>query len=329
MQRVVLTQQAWSDLVGRLNESSRQKQLYLLKAQHKQIADQLAGLTFAPQISEHSRYLAAKNKSLPERVAALMRKKKAKLDRIRMEKAQKELEGATFKPQLNKRRDENPDRRIGHLLQYEIDRRIRAEQRRTLIQEMEDRSLTFTPTINKNSARIVERLQREAAERQAVSALDGGARSPGADGTASLSASHAQSKAKEERRKVEEILLGRAKGSTRALLPGHEEETFQPTINARSKALHRQGVDDRAVHDRLYQQRKRAEAEAEEKVRASHRRGEDMPSSSSHLAAGSYPLGPEGEPAPGHPQYFTAVPWASGGQHDFLLRRLLAAPSLE
>jgi hypothetical protein len=125
LQTAKLTQTAWSELVSRLNEASKKKQISLMKAQHRQIAEQLAGLTFQPSISDRSRELAAANRALPERVAALMRKKKAKLDRIRMEREQKELAEATFQPRLNRRSstappgapEEGAARRIGHLMQ--------------------------------------------------------------------------------------------------------------------------------------------------------------------------------------------------------------------
>jgi hypothetical protein len=124
-QRTVLTTREWSHLVERLNASSRSKQLAILQAQHKRIADELSGLSFTPAISDKSRELAAANKSLPDRVAALMRKKKARLDAIRHEKAQAELAEATFKPRIN---DYKPSRaaasakavqrKISHLLQF-------------------------------------------------------------------------------------------------------------------------------------------------------------------------------------------------------------------
>jgi hypothetical protein len=79
-----------------------------------------------------SKELAAHNKSLPERVEVLMRRKKSKLDKIRHEKAQSELAEATFKPAINPRRPataaaqlqrsaegEGGDARgVGHLMQY-------------------------------------------------------------------------------------------------------------------------------------------------------------------------------------------------------------------
>ena len=129
-QRKVMSGAEWSNLVTRLNESSKQRKVFLLRAQHQQIADELAGFSFAPAINERSRELAAQAhyKSLPERASALMRKKKAKLDRIRHEKAQLELAEATFKPKTNVATrpptaahsglDESGSRGVGQLLQF-------------------------------------------------------------------------------------------------------------------------------------------------------------------------------------------------------------------
>jgi hypothetical protein len=125
-----LTVSQWNGLVERLNDSSTRKQAFLMRAQHAQIASELAGLTFTPHISGKSRELAAHNKSLPQRMEALMRKKKAKLEKIRHDRVQKEMAEATFKPDLEKSRASvkttglagaaavRERRQIGHLLQY-------------------------------------------------------------------------------------------------------------------------------------------------------------------------------------------------------------------
>jgi hypothetical protein len=130
MQAAKLTTKEWDGLVSRLNESSRRKQAYLMHAQHAQIAAELSGLSFTPHISEKSRELAAHNKSLPQRIEALMRKKRTKIEKIRLEKMQKELSEATFKPDLEKSRQSvkkaginvtstgQERRQIGHLMQY-------------------------------------------------------------------------------------------------------------------------------------------------------------------------------------------------------------------
>jgi hypothetical protein len=141
LQTKKMTSAEWDGLVDRLNFLSRKKQAELMRAQHKQIADELQGLTFTPHITKKSRLLAAHNKSLPERVAALMRRKRAKIDKVRHERAQRELAEATFQPNLNHpgssraaARAAKMRRRVGHLMQYEIERRIRQAQRRQIMQ---------------------------------------------------------------------------------------------------------------------------------------------------------------------------------------------------
>jgi hypothetical protein len=304
-EKVVLTQGAWEDLVGRLNESSKKKELHLLKAQHKALADQLSGLTFTPQISDKSRELASLNKALPERVAALMRKKKAKLDKIRNEKVQRELSEATFKPNLTKSKGsagagvDAAVRKIGHLMQYEVDRRVRAEQRRALITEMEDRELTFEPRINKNSGRIVARLRQESE----------GAPSAGASVVGSPTSARISKKA------LVDTLVSGKQPLGRSYLPGHEQETFQPQINARSRALHRPATAGADVYSRLY-------------VRGG---GSKSPGGSvaeeEEGGAGRGVVGGvlDEDVGPRHPLHFNTVPFEAGGRHDFILRRLLSS----
>jgi hypothetical protein len=306
-----MTQAAWNDLVARLSDSGKQKEAHLLQAQHKQLKDQLEGLTFTPQISEKSRELAGKYPALSERVAALMRKKKAKLDRIRNEKAEKELAEATFRPNINKPKTpvDGTVRKLGHLMQYEIHRRMRAEQRRAIQLDIEDRELKFQPTINKNSARIVARLKAEA-DAEAV-------------GLASPSTT-----ARVHKKNLIETLAGQ-KPLGRSYLPGHEQETFHPTINPRSRALHRPGIDDLDVYTRLYEQgagsksprsgSASVDGSAEEPVRGGQ--------GSSVVGAGA---GPAGDPeAPGGARFFNAIAYDAAGKHDFILRRLLSGHTYE
>jgi hypothetical protein len=293
--KVALTKDEWSNLVGRLTDSSKSKQLHLLRSQHKQIADELAGMTFTPHISEKSRELAAHNKTLPDRVAALMRKKKAKLDKIRQEKAQRELSEATFRPVINKRSSTAPPtdrgpmsdtqrRRVGHLMQYEMDKRIRAAQRREIIREMEEKSLTFSPAINRNSIRIVERLQREregdATQIPAYSLQDAGVHS------GAVSPSRAGKR---------DIPLGRS------FLPGHEEETFHPKINPKSQALYKNSTEDKSVYDRLY-----GTSSSQKKSELGEPTSQVAPTPAKSSVT-SFPVDEAGEPAPGHPQYFNVV----------------------
>jgi len=264
-----LTTGEWEDLVDRLNESSKAKQAYLLQAQHRQIADELSGLTFTPHITKRSRELAAHNKALPERMAALLRRKKAKIDKVKHERARAELSEATFQPKLNTQKKHSSRRRVGHLMKYEIERRIRQTQRKQILQEVEDRELTFSPQINPNSMRIVQRVTKEriskaeearqllakgdeaaAAEAAAASLGKTTARAIQREQAAVAASTLAQVERQVKRGKLRRIPLGPV-GLT--MLPGHEEERFHPKVNERSRQVAvRNAQYGRNVYDRLY-----------------------------------------------------------------------------
>lgn len=53
LQRVVLRKKDWSELVDRLNESSKRKEVRLMKVQHRKLAEELEGLNFKPQINHY------------------------------------------------------------------------------------------------------------------------------------------------------------------------------------------------------------------------------------------------------------------------------------
>ena len=45
-------------------------------------------------------------------------------------------------------------RHVSHFAQYDTNRAIRAQQRRQIIQEIEDQELTFSPAVNPNSLKV-------------------------------------------------------------------------------------------------------------------------------------------------------------------------------
>lgn len=106
----------------------------------------------------------------------------------------------------------------------------------------------------------------------------------------------------------------------RSFLPGHEEETFQPRINPRSAALQRRRGE--AVHSRLFdmaERKKRGGDAAEPSGDGSGGGGAGGPLRD----AAGYPVDEAGEPAPGHPHFFSLVAWEPNGRMDFVLRHLL------
>lgn len=50
---MVLGKKDWSELVDRLNESSKRKEVRLMKVQHRKLAEELEGLNFKPQINHY------------------------------------------------------------------------------------------------------------------------------------------------------------------------------------------------------------------------------------------------------------------------------------
>ncbi len=320
--------------MSRLQESQKKQQQQLLARQAERQAEETAH-SFKPQISERSRQLSAKNKSLPERVEALLLKKKKRLDDIKQEREQKELEEATFRPAVNRERpataggalggEDGGRRAVGHLMQYEIDRRIRAEQRKLLIAEVEGRDLTFSPALNKNSIRIVERL-KEAAMRAGGAEGVGGA---GGGGGATFRAPHAAptplvhsapehpDAAEAEKRRREAKEANEEYRRLAARLPGHEQETFRPHIDERSKALagraiaRQFGAEDVDVTARLAVRTKgrgvsgaSGVASPRERLVASGGAGRDAPAENA-------------------PNFFNSVPFDPSGKHDFVLRHFL------
>lgn len=115
----------------------------------------------------------------------------------------------------------------------------------------------------------------------------------------------------------------------RSFLPGHEEETFQPRINPRSAALQRRRGE--GIHERLFEMAERkkrdhpAGAAAAAGGAAADGEGEASAAGAGATLrdASGFPVDEAGEPAPGHPHYFSLVAWEPNGRMDFVLRHLL------
>eukprot|EP01029_Cantina_marsupialis_P002949 TRINITY_DN128125_c0_g3_i1.p1 TRINITY_DN128125_c0_g3~~TRINITY_DN128125_c0_g3_i1.p1 ORF type:complete len:483 (+),score=138.12 TRINITY_DN128125_c0_g3_i1:60-1508(+) len=249
-----LSEGEWDNLVDRLNESGRRKKMTVLRAQHKQIADQFAELSFVPKICAKSRELAQNMEHLPDRLDNIMRLKREKQHKILQRRKQAELAPATFKPntkvpcvcgrgkglnessphELEKHTDfclnfmnacttlnkkckmqtmsNNIKRSVNDLLEFAETKNRKAIQRRHIIEEVQQRDMTFSPQISRNSKKIYERMVREGRN---------------------------------------------LKKSSRALITGtyqdigHEEEKFVPEINERSRFARRGDASN--VYSRLYE----------------------------------------------------------------------------
>lgn len=262
-----LSEKQWDNLVTRLNESSKRKQQALAAIQARREADELAGSRFTPAISRRSKKIARDNLRLPERMRTLMDRRQRRQDKLREEAQQREMSEATFKPKLSRPINgrmahlmKRMNRRVGHLLQYDVDKQIRARQRQQLMQEIEARELTFSPRINAKSVQIFNRQRKrfETIQRK----LDAGLElteeeSRIRDGGLTKAAQQRCEADRVQHKLIEEEMKVKAGESSRlnlakirvSRLPGHEEERFHPHINRRSRLLVPSGGQ---VHERLY-----------------------------------------------------------------------------
>jgi hypothetical protein len=245
--RPKLTEKEWDDLVDRLNEKARDKQKEIMRAQHRRIAEELAGLTFTPKICKKSREYASSSQPLPDRVDTLMRLKKQKIERVRYEQTQEELKSATFKPEINSnsRATLRARSKIKNLNEYLAEKKYRAKRRLQIIREIEEREHTGAPQINANSLRIAEKAEMERKRRMQLHK----------EGLLAAEDVDPRRKPKiTQRRNTEGRLVLTVDGrevtkEDQTRLPGHEEDTFKPQINPRSRTVRREGGD---VFSRLY-----------------------------------------------------------------------------
>jgi len=148
-----LSEEAWGNLVDRLNDSLKKHKVNVSVAQQDLLATELEQLTFRPQINPKSR-LMVNALSLAERTAQMEEKKRERLEAERARMRVKELEGATFRPHIVSKtatpRYMSPNR---------SSERMQALASKVASQrEAEDReNLTFSPALNPKSLAMAPR----------------------------------------------------------------------------------------------------------------------------------------------------------------------------
>lgn len=267
--------------------SSKRKQQALSAIRAKRDADELASSRRTPAISRRSKQIASAVRRLPDRVNALMARRKRKLDKLRDEAHQREMAEVSLKPKLARPINgrmahlmKRMRRRVGHLLQYDVDKQIRARQRQQIMQEVEARELTFSPRINPNSVRIFNKMQRR------INTIRGKIRTHGPDSLTpeerqlaaggKTKAARSRTEADNQLKLLAELEADVKSGRLSRIplgkeglskLPGHEEERFHPRINPRSRRFaQEEGPED--VHERLYSQFTEAHAQRTMESRA-------------------------------------------------------------
>jgi hypothetical protein len=223
------------DVTRRLLNHQRKEHFSMMKTQHKKLAAELRGLTFAPNLKSTSRVnnkLVHNYEPLYKRYA--MEIEKANIKRTKMEQQCRtnEMVDCTFEPDIassNKKYDHIFDDAPPveeRCIKYGVDRHMWAEQRREIMKRVEDKQLTFAPHITERSRELFDRMIREG---RAV---------------------------KPEDRAKTYVVTGDSRD------PGHEEDLFAPIINHRSLRKKMEGsVFDRLYNKAMEKEKKRREFE--------------------------------------------------------------------
>jgi len=228
-----LSQKGWEDLLRHLNGADVAKKIKLMKQHHKNLADELRQLSFKPELNRNSVVMASQTLPLSARRTSIIKSHQDYISSRQEAGMKKMMDGCTFKPKLKARRLSKAyldkagiaRRTVEDYFKYESDCRVRRLQRKQKMEELEGRELTFTPQLSRNSALIYEKLEKEG-------------------------------KLVADPITRQTMTRGKPPPTYTSQDPGHEEETFEPTIVSRSATFKRAGTSGGgscSVYQRLYQ----------------------------------------------------------------------------
>jgi len=164
-----LNGQQWDRLVEKMHQSNRVKQSAMIKEQNQGLAAELDGFSFKPRINKTSLDLSSTMKSLNTRIPEMIVEREKLLESKRKESANQEMAECTFAPKrhgaktsdmyLKKlgREQTTPD----DLFRYEQEKERRNEIRRHIVNEIEERELTFKPQLSEKSIKLQEKLKQK------------------------------------------------------------------------------------------------------------------------------------------------------------------------
>jgi len=141
----------------------------MIKEQNQGLAAELGGFLFKPRLNQTSLDLSATMRSLELRMPDMLAERKKFLESKRKEAEEAEVVECTFSPRRNgSKRSEKLLHKMGRrklspedLFQYEYERHQRIALRKQIMTEIENKELTFKPTISEKSVRLQEKLIKE------------------------------------------------------------------------------------------------------------------------------------------------------------------------
>ena len=238
------------ELVQRLHGTKRFKDSAIKQQQNQELAEELRELKFKPTLNAKSMELAKQSgsKKMVDRLKAAAEEKEKKLKDQRERIIQQEVaEVMPHPPIISKKKSESLRQKKGPrnsesedggkktreqqkqyanaMLQFGEETKLRRLQRMQIMEEAENRELTFRPQLNRESLQMTEKNRRSGAHSFDV---------------------HTGQTASNK------TVVKGGKGTHED--PGHEEELFEPQISGRRTAHPAKVKESGAVHERLYSQ---------------------------------------------------------------------------
>jgi hypothetical protein len=220
-------------LVSKLHSSNKQKEQTIMARSNANLASELKELNFKPELNRKSiSYTKSRTGKLETRQEGMIQKRNNDLEKQRNFQREQEMKECTFEPKLEGKakgkrylqRSGNQMGGVEDMMRWEKEKETRRAQRQQIVEEMEERELSFTPHLNRRSLMLTEKMKR--------------------DGKLTFNKDSGQT---ETTPRAHTERLGKTMNS---VIPGHEEETFQPNICSRAAMFSPKG--GKPVHERLY-----------------------------------------------------------------------------
>lgn len=138
----------------------------MIKEQNQGLAAELEGFSFRPRINKTSMELSSTMKSLTSRIKEMQEEREKEMESKRKLSERQEVAECSFTPKRNGAKTSDMYlRKLGReklrpedLIRYEQERERRNEIRRQIVEEVEDKELTFKPQLGERSLKLQEKL---------------------------------------------------------------------------------------------------------------------------------------------------------------------------
>lgn len=160
-----LTPAQLSKMVTKMHVSSKVKQSETFKAQNEGLRSELSGYEFKPRINAVSRGLASTMKPIAERIPEMVAEKERNLARKREDREKEEMLSCAFQPtRVGAKTSDKYLKKMGRtqkskpedFFAFQSEKVRKNEQRKAIIESIEDREMLFSPQLPESSRKLHE-----------------------------------------------------------------------------------------------------------------------------------------------------------------------------